>query len=82
MKPETPQLWFMLLGDVKGKEEDFCRYIIGKRKPRESMGLLLTGIGALVAHGVEKADALNAFLAIVFTNKISFQKFPALETMG
>lgn len=46
------------------------------------MDLLLTGVGALVAHGVEKADALNAFLAIVFTNKISFQKYPALETMG
>lgn len=46
------------------------------------MDLLLTRVGALVAHGVEKDNALNAFLAIVFTNKISFQKFPALEAMG
>ena len=57
---------------VKGNRRDFYRYISSQRQTGEkNMDLLLNGAGDLVTKGVDKAEVLNAFFALVFTGKPS-----------
>ncbi|XP_067145782.1 deuterosome assembly protein 1 [Apteryx mantelli] len=57
---------------MKGNKKGFYRYISSKRKARENMDLLLNGNGDLVAKNIKKAKVLNAFFALVTTEKYVF----------
>ncbi|CAM5113746.1 unnamed protein product, partial [Eretmochelys imbricata] len=62
-----------LARDVKSNKKGFFRYVSNKKKVKESVGPLLNEGGNLVTEDVEKANVLNAFIASVFTNKVSSQ---------
>ncbi|PKU31816.1 rna-directed dna polymerase from mobile element jockey-like [Limosa lapponica baueri] len=69
-----------LARDVKvNKKGFFFKYIGGKRKTRENVGLLLNEMGAMVTEDAEKAELLNAFFASVFTVQASPQEPQTLE---
>ena len=48
---------------VKRNKKGFYKYIIGKRKTRESMDLLLSGVGEPVTNHTKKVKVLNAIFA-------------------
>ncbi|KGL73735.1 hypothetical protein N309_09201, partial [Tinamus guttatus] len=56
-----------LARDVRDNKKGFYKYSSSKRKTRENVGLLLNGVGDLVAEDTEKAELLNAFFASVLT---------------
>ncbi|CAM4568591.1 unnamed protein product [Lepidochelys kempii] len=66
-------LELQLARDVKSNKKSFFRYGSNKKKVKESVGPLLNEGGSLVTEDVEKANVFNAFLAFVFTNKVSSQ---------
>jgi len=55
------------------------KYIGSKWKTRENVGLLLNEVGGLVTEDTEKAELLNALLALVFSANTAPQEFQALE---
>ena len=63
---------------VKGKKKGFYKYINSKGKTIKNVGLLLNGVGQLVAKDIEKADVFkevfNAFFGLVFTDKTGLQE--------
>jgi len=71
-----------LARDVKDHMKGFSKYVTGKRKTRENIGLLLHGAGELVTHDMEKSAVLNAFVASAFTSKTKLWKFKAPESRG
>ncbi|XP_054045493.1 uncharacterized protein LOC128904794 [Rissa tridactyla] len=54
---------------VKDNKKRFFQYINRKRKTRENIGPLMNETGALVVEDTEKAELLNAFFSLVFTDK-------------
>ncbi|CAM4377561.1 unnamed protein product [Caretta caretta] len=66
-------LELQLARDVKSNKKGFFRYVVNKKKAKESVGPLLNEGGNLVTEDVEKANVFNAFFASVFTNKVSSQ---------
>ncbi|CAM4583511.1 unnamed protein product [Lepidochelys kempii] len=58
---------------LKSNKKGFFRYVSNKKKVKESVGPLLKEGGNLVTEDVEQANALNAFFASVFMNKVSSQ---------
>lgn len=85
MKAEVSWLLFIremnLVRAVKCNEKGFYRQISIKRKTRDNMHLLLTGMGMLVTQSTEKCEVLNASFSSVFTSKSGLQK-SLLETIG
>ena len=45
-----------LVRDVKGNKRDFCKHMVSKRKPKETVGPLLRGARDLMTKGMEKAS--------------------------
>lgn len=49
------------------------KYVINKRKAKESLGHLLNGEGDLIMDETEKAKVFDGFFPFVFMNKVSYQ---------
>jgi len=64
------QLEMNLARDAKKSEKGFYRYVIQKRKVKESVSPLLSKTGKLVTTDKEKAEVLK-FFASVFTGNLS-----------
>lgn len=45
--------------DVKGNKKGFYRYMNSNKKRRESMGLLLNGVGEQATNSMEKTEVLQ-----------------------
>ncbi|KFQ99133.1 hypothetical protein Y956_03969, partial [Nipponia nippon] len=56
-----------LARDAKNNKKGFYRYVIQKRKVKESVPPLMSKTGKLVTTDEEKAEVLNNFFASVFT---------------
>ncbi|TRZ08619.1 hypothetical protein HGM15179_018490 [Zosterops borbonicus] len=69
-----------LAKDVKAKKKGFFKNINNKRKTKGNVGPLLNGGGTLVIEYAEKAELLNVFFSLVFTDKTSHQESLAQET--
>lgn len=67
-----------LVKDLKGNKKGF--YI--NRKPRENVGPLLNGAGALVTKEMEKAKVLNAFFTSSLVVRPAFRNPRPLRAMG
>lgn len=67
---------------MKGIIKDFNRFISNKRKYRKNTGPWLNVAGHLMTKPMEKAKALDAFFASVFTGKIDLQESQAPENSG
>lgn len=59
--------------DVKGNRKGFYKYRKGKRKTKESMGIVLHEAGDLVTQDVEKAVGMNATFTSVYIRHTSLQ---------
>ncbi|KAM9654465.1 uncharacterized protein ACIBXB_005124 [Morphnus guianensis] len=70
-----------LARDVKGNKKSFYRYVGGKRKTKENVGLFRKETGDLVTQDMEKAEVLN-FFASVFTSKCSSHTTQVTEGKG
>ncbi|KAK4827715.1 hypothetical protein QYF61_021015 [Mycteria americana] len=70
-----------LATNVKGNRKG-NRHIGSKRKTRENAGPLLNGAGHWVTKGMEKANIVNVFFALVFTGETCLQESKAPETSG
>ncbi|PKU48938.1 forkhead box protein o3 [Limosa lapponica baueri] len=67
MRKAKDSLELNLARGVKVNKKGFFKYIGGKRKTRENVGLLLNETDVMVTEDAEKAELLNAFFASVFT---------------
>lgn len=71
-----------LVRNVRGKK-GYHKYISTKRKTRENVELLLNGAGNVLIKETEKAKALNAYFASIFTSKTTvLQKSQVSESTG
>lgn len=50
-----------LAREVKNNKKGFFKYVSGKRKTRENVGLLLNEVDAMLLEDTEKAEILNTF---------------------
>lgn len=67
---------------MKGIIKDFNRFNSSKRKYRKNTGPRLNVAGDLTTKPMEKAKALDAFFASVFTAKIDLQESQTPENNG
>lgn len=58
-----------LYRDIKEKKKGFFKYVEDKRKTRENVDPLLSGIADLVTEEMEKDDILNDFFGSAFVSK-------------
>lgn len=65
-----------LARNVKSNKISFHKYIRGKRKTIENVGLLLKGAGVLVTQDMDKAEVLNVFFISAFAKKTKFPGIP------
>ncbi|KAK4816744.1 hypothetical protein QYF61_022296 [Mycteria americana] len=74
----------ILAGDMKDNKKGFYRYIISKRMTRENVGLLRKGNWDLVLKDMEKAEALIAAFALVFTglSEVTFKQTGHAQVHG
>lgn len=56
--------------DVNSNERHFCKCTSSKRKAKENVGLLFSGVGDVMAKGVQMSKVINASLISVFTGKV------------
>ncbi|PKU43200.1 glycerol kinase [Limosa lapponica baueri] len=76
------QLELNLARDIKDNKKNFCKYVSAKRKTREGVGPLWKETGDLVSQDMEKAEVLNYFFALVFTDKGSNHSAQVAEGKG
>ena len=69
-----------LARDVKDNKKGFYKYIGDKRKAREYMDPLLNKMGDLITQDMEKAEVLNTFFALIFSNKSKLQESQVPKT--
>lgn len=67
---------------TKGNKKSFYRCIRSKKKPRENVGLLLNGMGDLVAKDMQKVEVLSAIFTLIFIGKIGVLQSQILEAHG
>ena len=60
-----------LARDAKNNNKGFYRYVIQKRKVKESISPLMSKTGKLITKDKEKAEVLSTFIASVFTGNLS-----------
>lgn len=63
-----------LAKDGKDNKQAFFQHISNKRNTRENTGLLLNVTGTLETEAAEKADILNAYFALIFTDMARSQE--------
>lgn len=61
------------VSDVKGNKKGFLQVYQEQKEDRENAGLLLNEGRDLVTKETEKTEVLNAFFALVFTEKTGFR---------
>ena len=79
MRKAKSHLELNLARDVKDNKKGFFKSISSKRKTRETVGLLLNEVSALVTEDTEKTELLSAAFASVFTAKAGPQDSQTLE---
>ncbi|PKU34279.1 hypothetical protein llap_15417 [Limosa lapponica baueri] len=65
------QLEELYRSQIKGNKS-FCYHFNSKRLNKEKVSLLLNEAGDLVTVDIDEAEVLNAFLASVFIDKVSW----------
>lgn len=78
IKKTKAHLQLNLARDVRGIKKGFYKYIINKKKPRESVSLLLNVRKDPVMKATEKAKVFSTF----FINKACFQESQNPENSG
>lgn len=68
--------------DIKGNRKNFYCDISNKSPNKESVVLLLSGMGGLVTAYTDKAEATSALFASVFTNKVSLASVLSEKAQG
>lgn len=68
-----------LIRGMNGDKNELYKYINNERKTQENTGLLLNVAGKLMMNGIQKAEVLNAFIALVFTVETRHQESQAPE---
>lgn len=64
------QLEELYRSEIKGSKS-FYYHFNSKRLNKEKVGLLLNGMGDLATVDIDEAEVLSAFLASIFTDKVS-----------
>lgn len=73
LRKSQSHLELTLARNIKSNKKSFHKYLRGKKKTIENVGLMLKGTGVLVMQDMDKAEVLNVFFTSPFAKKTQFR---------